>query len=259
MSVTAPVFSGYDFEHILVHRPTKHVVLFTLNRPDRMNATNAILHSELVRLPALLDADPQAKAGVITGAGRAFCVGGDLSDIASDSNDFDNKVRMMRETVQILNALIDMRKPLVSAINGPAAGIGLAVGLLADISIANEKARFSDGHTKIGLVAGDHGVLIWPLLCSMAHTKRYLLTSDKIDGKEAARIGLVSEAHPPEQVLPRALEFAETLAARPPLAIEFTKRALNHWIRQALPAYEASLGYEMVTAFDPAQQQAIPE
>ncbi len=248
---------AYDFVHIRVERPSAHVALFTLDRPERMNATNAVLHSELVRLPALLDADPQAKVGVITGAGRAFCVGGDLSEIASDANDYANKVRMMRETVQILTALVDIRKPLVSAINGAAAGIGLALGLLADISIANEEARFSDGHTKIGLAAGDHAVLIWPLLCSMAKAKRWLLTSDKIDGREAERIGLVSEAWPPSQVLPRALEFAEQLAARPPLAIELTKRSLNHWIRQALPAYEASLGYEMVTVFDPAQREAM--
>lgn len=247
----------HDFQHILVDRPRPDLVLFTLNRPDRMNATNDVLHSELARLPALLDADPQARVGVITGAGRAFCVGGDLADIASDANDYANKVRMMRETVQILTALVDMRKPLVSAINGAAAGIGLALGLLADISIANEDARFSDGHTKIGLAAGDHAVLLWPLLCSMAKAKRYLLTSDKIDGREAERIGLVSEAVPPDQVLPRALEFAGQLAARPPLAIELTKRALNHWIRQALPAYEASLGYEMVTVFDPTLREAM--
>jgi enoyl-CoA hydratase len=247
----------YAFQHILVERPAEHVVLFTLNRPDRMNATNDVLHTELTRLPGLLDADPAARVGVITGAGRAFCVGGDLSDIASEANDYANKVRMMRETVQILTAFTDMRKPMVSAINGAAAGIGLAVGLIADISIANEDARFSDGHTKIGLAAGDHAVLLWPLLCSMAKAKRYLLTCDKIDGREAERIGLVSEALPAEQVLPRAMEFATSLAARAPLAIELTKRALNHWIRQALPAYEASLGYEMVTVFDPAQREAM--
>ena len=255
--MSAPAFPGYDLRHILVERPAENVVLFTLNRPERMNATNAMLHSELVRLPALLDADPEARVGIITGAGRAFCVGGDHADIAAESNDFENKVRMMRETVQILTALVDMRKPLVSAINGSAAGIGLALGLLSDISIANEEARFSDGHTRIGLAAGDHAVLIWPLLCSMAKAKRYLLTCDKIDGREAERIGLVSEAHPPGKVLPRALELAHVLAARSPLAIELTKRSLNHWIRQALPAFEASLGYEMVTAFDPAQKEAM--
>lgn len=253
----ATQFAGYDFEHILIDYPLPGVVLLTLNRPERMNATNAALHTELARLPVLVDADPDAKVAVVTGAGSAFCVGGDLAEIASDANDFDNKVRMMRETVQILTALVDMRKPLVSAINGAAAGIGLALGILADISIANEQARFSDGHTRIGLAAGDHAVLIWPLLCSMAKAKRYLLTCDKIDGREAERIGLVSEAVPAEEVMPRALEFAASLAERPPLALELTKRSLNHWIRLALPAYESSLGYELVTAFDPRQREGM--
>ena len=249
----------YRFEHILVEYPARDIVRFTLNRPDRMNATNDILHTELTRLPALLDADTGARVGIITGAGRAFCVGGDYSDIASAGNDYANKVRMMRETVQILTAMTDMRKPLISAINGAAAGIGLAIGLLADISVANEDANFSDGHTRIGLVAGDHAVLIWPLLCSMAKAKRYLLTADKLSGREAERIGLVSEAVAPEQVMARAMALAETLASRSPLAMELTKRSLNHWIRAALPAFESSLGYELVTAFDPEQADYLPK
>lgn len=248
----------YNFEHILVDHRSGGIAVFTLNRPDRMNATNRVLHTELSRLPGLIDTDESTRVAVITGAGSAFCVGGDYSDIASQTNDYDNKVRMMRETVQIITALIDMRKPLVSAINGPAAGIGLALGLLADISIANETANFSDGHTRIGLVAGDHAVLIWPLLCSMAKAKRYLMTADKVSGREAERIGLVSEAVPAADVLPRALELAAVLAARAPMAVELTKRSLNHWIRAALPAFEASLGYELVTAFDPDQLTHVP-
>lgn len=249
---------NYGFEHIYVERPASQIALFTLNRPDRMNATNSTLHTELTRLPGLLDRDPNARVGVITGAGRAFCVGADYSDVTSEENDYANKVRMMRETVQILTFMVEMRKPLISAINGPAAGIGLAIGLMADISIANEDASFSDGHTRLGLVAGDHAVLIWPLLCSMAKAKRYLLTADKISGREAEEIGLVSEAVSASAVLPRALEFSATLAQRPPLAVELTKRSLNHWIRAALPAFESSLGYELVTAFDPAQVKHVP-
>ncbi|TBR17035.1 MAG: hypothetical protein EPO57_09545, partial [Chitinophagaceae bacterium] len=167
--------AAYDFQHIAVERPAPGVVLLTLNRPERMNATNDVLHSELVRLPAAIDADPGARAAVVTGAGRAFCVGGDWADIAGQGNDYANKIRMMRETSQILTGLIEMRKPLVSAINGPAAGIGLALGLLADISVANEEANLSDGHLRIGLAAGDHAAMVWPLLCSMAKAKRYLL------------------------------------------------------------------------------------
>ena len=248
----------WGLRHVRVERPAAGVVLLTLDRRERMNATNAALHSELTLLPGLIDADAQARVGVVTGAGRAFCVGGDWAEIASDSDGFAGKVRMMRETSQILGGLIEMRKPLVSAINGPAAGIGLALALLADISIANADANFADGHVPIGLAAGDHAALVWPLLCSMAQAKRYLLTGDKLTGREAERIGLVSEAVAAERVLPRALQYAERLASRAPLAVELTKRALNHWLRQAMPAFEASLGYEMVTAFDPAQRGAVP-
>lgn len=250
--------ANWGFRHILVEGPADGIAVLTLNRPERMNATNAELHAELTRLPAAVDAADDVRAAVITGAGRAFCVGGDWADIAADADDYAGKVRMMRETSQILGALVEMRKPLVSAINGPAAGIGLAIALLADISVANAQAHFADGHVPIGLAAGDHAALVWTLLCSMAQAKRYLLTGDKLSGREAERIGLVSEAVEPERVLPRALEYAGKLASRSSLAVELTKRALNHWLRTAMPAFEASLGYEMVTAFDPSQRAAIP-
>jgi len=250
--------AAYNFRHIAVERPAPGIVLLTLDRAERMNATNDILHSELARLPALIDADSEARAAVITGAGRAFCVGGDWSDIAADGNDYANKIRMMRETSQILTALIEMRTPVVSAINGPAAGIGLALGLLADISVVNEEANLADGHLRIGLAAGDHAAIVWPLLCSMAKAKRHLLTGDKLSGREAERIGLVSDAVPSGEVLPLALRYAETLADRSPLAVELSKRALNHWLRGAMPIFEASLGYEMVTAFDPDQAAYMP-
>src|SRR6185312_11285662 len=125
--------------------------------------------------------------------------------------------------------MINLDKPVVSAINGVAVGAGLVVALLSDISIISETARFTDGHTRLGVVAGDHAAIVWPLLCGMAKAKYYLLTSDFIDGREAERIGLVSKALPAEQVLPEALAIAERLAAGPTQATALTKRALNHW------------------------------
>jgi enoyl-CoA hydratase len=240
---------SYDFAHILVERPKPGVVLFTLNRPERMNATNAALHTELAALPRRLDQDDEARVGVITGAGRAFSVGGDYDDVADLS--YEARARMMWETIDLVSGMVEARKPMVSAINGPAAGAGLAVALLADISVANEAANLSDGHARIGLAAGDHAALIWPLLCGMAKAKRYLLTADKITGREAERIGLVSECAPADEVLPRALAFAEQLAGLSPMAVQLSKRALNGWLRTAMPSFDASLGYEMVTAFAP--------
>ena len=124
-------------------------------------------------------------------------------------------------------------RAMISAINGVAVGAGLAVALLADISIAAENARITDGHIRLGVAAGDHAAMIWPLLCGMAKAKYYLLTCDFLDGKEAERIGLVSMAVPQEELMGKAMEVARKLADGPQPAIRFTKRALNQWLRQA--------------------------
>lgn len=241
----------YGFSRILVERRAQGVVVFTFNRPERMNATDDALHREMALLPRLIDADEQARVAVITGAGTAFSVGGDYDALEQEAGDYARKVAMTRETLQIVSGLIDCRKPVISAINGPAAGAGLAVALLADISIINEDTVISDGHTRIGLAAGDHATLIWPLLCGMAKAKFYLLTCKKISGREAERIGLVSEAVPAPDVLERALTIADGLARQSPLALELTKRSLNHWLRMAMPIFESSLGYELLTSFSP--------
>ena len=247
----------YGFTRILVDRPLAGVVRFTLNRPDRLNATDEAMHRELAALPALLDRDDAARVAIITGAGRGFCAGGDYETLAAEAHDYARKVAMARETLQIVAGMIECRKPIVSAINGAAAGAGLAVALLADISIAAEDATLCDGHTRIGLAAGDHAALIWPLLCGMAKAKLHLLMCSKIKGREAERIGLVSEALPGDAVMPRALEIATALAAQSDLALELTKRSLNHWLRLAMPAFESSLGYELLTSFSPEALEQV--
>lgn len=247
----------YGFARILVSRPEAGVVLFTLNRPERMNATDEVLHRELAALPRRLDRDGSARVAVITGAGRAFSAGGDYRSIADEAGDYARKLAMTQETLDIVNGLIDCRKPIISAINGPAAGAGLAVALLADISIVNEDTVLCDGHTRIGLVAGDHAALIWPLLCGMAKAKYYLLSCRKIRGREAERIGLVSDAQPADRVLPTALDLAAELAQQSETALALTKRSLNHWLRQALPIFESSLGYELLTSFGPEVSERI--
>ena len=157
--------------------------------------------------------------------------------------------QVMKEAGDIVYNMINMDKPVISAINGVAVGAGLAVALLADISIMSETARLTDGHLRLGVAAGDHAMIIWPLLCGMAKAKYYLLTADFIDGKEAERIGLVSMCAPQEQVLPRALEVADRLATGSQLAIRWTKRALNNWLRVAGPIFDNSLALEMMGFF----------
>src|SRR2546429_2885292 len=143
--------------------------------------------------------------------------------------------------------IVNCDKPIISAINGVAVGAGLAMALMADISIIGEEVQLTDGHMRIGVTAGDHAAIIWPLLCGMAKAKYYLLTSDFIDGKEAERIGLVSLAVPAEQLMPKALEVADKLAQGSQLAIRWTKRSLNNWLRMAGPIFDNSMALELLT------------
>lgn len=167
--------------------------------------------------------------------------------------DFGNAevvAQTMQEAGDIVHNMVNLDKPVVSAINGVAVGAGLAVVLLADVSIAALDARITDGHIRLGVAAGDHAAAIWPLLCGMAKAKYYLLTCDFLDGKEAERIGLVSLAVPAEELMPKAMEVAGKLASGPQPAIRGTKRALNQWLRQAaITSFDYSLAMEMMGFF----------
>jgi enoyl-CoA hydratase len=239
-----------DYQHLLFERRANGVLLITINRPDRLNATDEVLHGELCRVWPEVSDDAETRVAVITGAGRAFSAGGDLSMVQSQVGNFRKVAEIMDEARAIVHNIIDCRKPVISAINGVAVGAGLAVALMADISIMAEEARITDGHIRLGVGAGDHAAIIWPLLCGMAKAKYYLLTAEFIDGREAERIGLVSRCVPRERLLPTALEVAERLATGPQLAIRWTKRALNNWLRQAGPIFDASLALEMLSFFD---------
>ena len=162
------------------------------------------------------------------------------------ATDFETRLQTIREARDIVYNLINCSKPVISAIDGAAVGAGLAVGLLADISIATPGARIVDGHTRLGVAAGDHAAMIWPLLCGLAKSRYYLLTCDSLTGAEAERIGLVSLCVPPEELQERALAIAHKLASGSQTAIRWTKSALNSWLRMAGPTFDLSLAYEMV-------------
>jgi enoyl-CoA hydratase len=242
--VTDDPYAAYT--HLRFERPGDGVLLITLDDPDRLNATGPEMHLQLSRVFRTIDDDHSVRAVVVTGAGRAFSAGGDLDWIAQQVGDHAQTMRVMREAGDIVRTMIECDTPVVSAINGVAVGAGLAVALMADVSVIAEDARLTDGHIRLGVGAGDHAVAIWPLLCGMAKAKYYLLTADFLDGREAERIGLVSRAVPRDDVLATAMGIAEQLAAGPVDATRLTKRALNHWLRQALPNFEASLAYEML-------------
>jgi enoyl-CoA hydratase len=236
-----------DFQFLKFDWPEKGVLLITINRPEVMNATNARLHWELTKIWTVVHDDPEVRAVVITGAGdKAFSAGGDLEWIDQMVGDAAQISNTMQEAADIVYRMLDCDKPIISAINGVAVGAGLAVAMLADISIMSETARITDGHVRLGVAAGDHAVILWPLLCGMAKAKYYLMTADFVDGKEAERIGLVSFAVPAEEVLPRALKVAHKLATGSQKAIQFTKKSLNNWLRMAGPAFDQSLALEML-------------
>jgi len=235
-----------DYQHILFERREPNILWMTLNRPEVLNAADARLHTEMVEIWKTIDRDPAVHVAVVTGAGRAFSAGGDLTLVEEAYRDFEEIIRILDEARDLVYNILGCSKPIVSAINGPAIGAGLVVALLADISIAAENAKLSDGHIRMGVAAGDHAAILWPLLCGMAKAKYYLMTSDFVTGKEAERIGLVSMAVPDEVLLEKAMEVATNLAQGPRQAIKFTKRALNQWMLQAGPIFDHSLALEMI-------------
>lgn len=239
------------YQHLTFDRPQDGVLLITINKPERYNATDERLHWELSRVWLDVNDDPETRVAVITGAGKAFSAGGDLDMIVGQIGDFDKISGIMSEASDIVYNIAGCSKPVISAINGVAVGAGLAVAMMADISIMAEDARITDGHLRLGVAAGDHAAIIWPLLCGMAKAKYYLLTAEFIDGREAERIGLVSTCRPTEEVVPAALEVAAKLAAGPQWALRWTKRSLNNWFKLAAPIFESSLAMEMINFFGP--------
>ncbi len=234
------------FSGLLIDRPHPKVLRLTMNRPDKLNATDPGMHSSLATIWPEIDADPSVNAVLVTGAGKAFSAGGDLGLVDKMIADFPTRMHVWREARDMVYNIINCSKPIVSAINGAAVGAGLVVAILADISIAAKSARLIDGHTKLGVAAGDHAVIIWPLLCGMAKAKYHLLLCEPVTGEEAERIGLISLAVPDEELQRRSLEVAVRLAEGAQSAIRWTKYALNNWLRSAGPSFDASLAMEFL-------------
>ena len=177
---------------------------------------------------------------------QAFSAGGDLEWVANMVGNPKEIANTMTEASDVVYNMMACDKPIISAINGVAVGAGLAVAFLADISIMAEEAKITDGHVKIGVAAGDHAAILWPLLCGMAKAKYYLMTADFVNGKEAERIGLVSLCVPRAELMDKAMAVANKLANGSQQAIRLTKRSLNGWMNVARPIFESSLAMEML-------------
>jgi enoyl-CoA hydratase len=245
------------YRRLTFDRPHPRVLRITMNNPGRLNAADGIMHAELAEIWRDVDADPDVSAAILTGAGGAFSAGGDFDMIEKLIDDFPTRARVWKEARDIVRNLIDCAKPVVSAIRGPAVGAGLVCGLLADISIAAKDARLIDGHTRLGVAAGDHAAIVWPLLCGMAKAKYYLLLCERMSGEEAERIGLVSLAVEDGAVDARAVEIATRLAEGAPSAIRWTKYALNNWLRLAGPTFDTSLALEFMGFTSPEAKEGL--
>lgn len=226
--------------------PAERVLRVTFNRPETFNSVDAETHTQIADIWRDIDRDPDINAVIVTGAGKAFSSGGDFSLIEKMVGNFDEIMGTWKEAKDLVYNIINCNKPIISAINGPAAGAGLVVGILADISIAGKRAKIVDGHPRLGVAAGDVAAIIWPLLCGMAKAKYYLLTCKTISGEEADRIGLVSMCVEDDELQDIALEVATGLANGAQSAIRWTKYSLNNWLRQAGPIFDASTALEML-------------
>jgi enoyl-CoA hydratase len=232
-----------EFVSLAFDEPSPGVLRITLEGPG-LNAVNETMHRELADVWLTIDRDPSVRVVVLQGAGKGFSSGGAFDLLDGLMKDYAIRARVMREARDLVYNVINCSKPVVSAIHGPAVGAGLVAALLADVSVAAKSARIIDGHTRLGVAAGDHAAICWPLLCGMAKAKYYLLTCETLTGEEAERIGLVSLAVDDGTAQSKALEIAETLANGAQSAIRWTKLSLNNWYRMMGPAFDASLGYE---------------
>jgi enoyl-CoA hydratase len=246
-----------DYQHLTFAREGR-ILTITMNRPDALNAANAVLHTELARVFIDAQNDPESDVVVLTGAGRAFSAGGDLAWMQEAIDEPARFYVTAREAKQILFSQLALEKPLIARINGHAAGLGATLAVCCDVAIASEKAKISDPHVAVGLVAGDGGALIWPQLVGYMRAREYLLTGDAVPAREAARIGLINRAVAPEVLDDEVYGLARRLAGGATQAIRWTKVTMNLPLLQLIQAHaEAGLAYEILTNESPDHAEAV--
>ena len=235
-----------DFPSLQFNAPDPGILELVMSNEGRLNAASAAMHRDLALVWRAVDTDEAVRVVIVRGDGANFSSGGDFDLIARMIEDEATLIRVWKEAADLVYNLVNCSKPVISAIRGSAVGAGLAIALLADVSIAADDARILDGHTRLGVAAGDHAVIIWPLLCGLAKARYHLLTNRPLSGAEAERIGLVALAVPDADVLGRAFEVARSLAGGSQTAIRWTKHALNNWLRLAGPSFDTSLALEFL-------------
>ncbi len=234
------------------------VLQVTISHPTSpLNAVDDALHGDLTKLFAGLRRENDARAVLLTGAGRAFSAGGDFQWFP-ELRQPGRMEALRRDAKQLIWDLLDIEIPIIAAINGPAMGLGASIALLCDVIFMADTAILGDPHVRVGIVAGDGGVAIWPLAIGPARAKEYLLTGDPVKAAEAERIGLINHVVPADQLQERAMAFAQKLAAGAPLAIRYTKLSVNKLIKDALNvAFDTSTALELVTFQSEDHQEAL--
>ena len=235
------------------------VRIITLNRPEALNSFDREMHAELPRMLADLSGDREARAVVLTGAGRAFSAGGDVSNFRLNATDLYHRRAGLREGRRLFDELISFHLPVVAAVNGPAVGLGCTVATACDIVFMADNTFLADPHVAVALVAGDGGAITWPALTSLLKAKQYLLTGDRIPAAEALAMGLANFVVPPGELMPAATAFAHRLAGLPPQAVQDTKLVLNQLLRErAAAALPLGLAAESQSS-DTAEYAAMPD
>ena len=245
------------YKDLQIRRIEPGILEIVMGEEGKLAVATARAHGEMARVWLDVDRDAETRVAILRGAGKGFSAGGDMAMVEEMTRDPAVRARVWREARDLVYNMLNCSKIIVSAMHGPAVGAGLAAGLMADISIATKNARLIDGHTRLGVAAGDHAAIIWPLLCGMAKAKYHLLTCDTISGEEAERLGLVSLTCDEAQLREKALEVARKLAAGPQTALRWTKYSLNNWLRLAGPSFDASLALEMLGFTGPEVKEGL--
>jgi enoyl-CoA hydratase len=246
-----------DYKTILFERQGR-ILTVTMNRPEKLNAMDAVMHEELSRVFYDVATDADADVIVLTGAGRAFSAGGDIDWMQEMIDDAAVWERTRVEAKKIVFGLLDCEKPIIASINGPAMGLGATIALFCDVIFAGQSAIIADPHVSVGLVAGDGGAIIWPQLVGYARAKEYLMTGAQLSPQEAERIGLINHAVADEELAARVQAFAERLARGATQAIRYTKATVNIGLKQlAHTIMDASIAYESLTNFTADHQEAV--
>jgi enoyl-CoA hydratase len=245
----------------IVVRQEGHLARLTLNRPEQRNAIDRQMHLDLMTIFVDLADDPEVHVILLTGAGDAFCVGGDMNKAAERPHgDFAEEGEALDPGPQkrMWNRLLDCDKPIICAINGHCIGLGASLALLCDITIMADTAKIADTHVKVGSPAGDGGVILWPMLIGPAKAKDFLMRGTLLTGAEAERIGLVNYCVPKDQVMSKAMEIANELLALPPLAVRWTKAMVNKIVRDQMNLiFDASYPLDLIAAGTADSKEAV--